>query len=86
MTDILGIRRLINFGKKLSGRSISFCLFQDEDFISFGDDSAGTYMIYKKVLPEYAQPVEINFIKEMPLTPIGKVDYKKLEELSEEKI
>lgn len=37
-------------------------------------------------LPEYAQPVEINFIKEMPLTPIGKVDYKKLEELSEEKI
>ena len=31
-------------------------------------------------LPEYVQPVGYKFISEMPLTPIGKVDYRKLEE------
>ncbi len=31
-------------------------------------------------LPEYAQPVEYRFIDKMPLTGIGKVDYRKLEE------
>lgn len=31
-------------------------------------------------LPEYVQPVAYKFISEMPLTPVGKVDYRKLEE------
>lgn len=31
-------------------------------------------------LPEYAQPADIRFIDVMPLTPIGKVDYRALEE------
>ena len=31
-------------------------------------------------LPEYVQPVGYKFISEMPLTPVGKVDYRKLEE------
>ncbi len=31
-------------------------------------------------LPEYVQPVGYKFISEMPFTPIGKVDYRKLEE------
>ena len=31
-------------------------------------------------LPEYVQPVGYKFISEMPLTPIGKVDYRQLEE------
>ena len=35
----------------------------------------------KKKLPDYAQPDEIFFIDELPLTPIGKVDYRALEEL-----
>lgn len=35
----------------------------------------------KKELPEYAQPVGYAFCKELALTPIGKVDYRKLEEL-----
>lgn len=35
----------------------------------------------KKELPEYAQPIDIKFIDSMPLTAIGKVDYRKLEEL-----
>jgi len=34
----------------------------------------------KEELPEYVQPVGYKFIAEMPLTPIGKVDYRKLEE------
>ena len=32
-------------------------------------------------LPEYEQPVDIMFIDELPLTPIGKVDYKALEKM-----
>jgi len=31
-------------------------------------------------LPEYVQPVAYKFISEMPLTPVGKIDYRKLEE------
>ena len=31
-------------------------------------------------LPEYVQPVGYKFISEMPMTPVGKVDYRKLEE------
>lgn len=30
-------------------------------------------------LPEYAQPTEIRFIPDLPVTSIGKVDYRKLE-------
>ena len=33
----------------------------------------------KKELPEYVQPVDFVFIDKMPLTPIGKVDYRALE-------
>ena len=38
--------------------------------------------ICKKGLPEYAQPMEYRFCEKLPLTPIGKVDYRKLEEIS----
>ena len=34
----------------------------------------------KEELPEYAQPTDFIFIEQMPLTPIGKVDYRALEE------
>lgn len=36
--------------------------------------------ICEEELPEYVQPVGYKFISEMPFTPIGKVDYRKLEE------
>ena len=31
-------------------------------------------------LPEYVQPVAYKFVPELPMTPVGKVDYRKLEE------
>ena len=34
-------------------------------------------------LPEYVQPVDFVFIDKMPLTPIGKVDYRALEKETE---
>ncbi len=36
--------------------------------------------ICARELPEYAQPVLYRFIDVLPLTPIGKVDYRALEE------
>lgn len=36
----------------------------------------------KKELPEYEQPSEIKVIDSLPQTPIGKIDYRKLEELA----
>lgn len=41
-------------------------------------------MLCREELPEYAQPIRITVIKEMPLTPIGKVDYRALELLAKE--
>ncbi len=35
-------------------------------------------------LPEYAQPKQIHFVESLPLTSIGKVDYRALEKLAEE--
>lgn len=39
----------------------------------------------EKKLPEYAQPIDFIFIDKLPLTPIGKVDYRTLEKMAEEK-
>lgn len=38
----------------------------------------------KKELPEYVQPVDFIFIEKMPLTAIGKVDFRALEQMLEE--
>lgn len=39
----------------------------------------------RNYLPEYAQPVNFIYIDKLPLTGIGKVDYRALEELSKDK-
>lgn len=41
------------------------------------------FELCKKELPEYVQPVDFIFIDKMPLTPIGKVDYRALEKEAE---
>lgn len=46
---------------------------------------ADLFELCKKELPEYAQPVDFVFIDKMPLTPIGKVDYRALEKEAEKK-
>lgn len=44
---------------------------------------AELFEICQKELPEYVQPVDFVFIDKMPLTPIGKVDYRALEKEAE---
>lgn len=39
----------------------------------------------QRELPEYAQPIDFRFVKELPTTGIGKVDYRSLEKIAEEK-
>lgn len=38
----------------------------------------------KHNLPEYAQPIDFHFVSTLPLTPVGKVDYRTLEKLAQE--
>ena len=40
----------------------------------------------RRELPEYAQPIAYRFMKELPMTGIGKVDYRALEKLAEEEM
>ena len=42
------------------------------------------FELCRKELPEYAQPIDFIFIDVLPLTPIGKVDYRALEEMAKE--
>ena len=41
------------------------------------------FELCKKELPEYAQPIAFRFVDALPLTPIGKVDYRVLEREAE---
>ncbi|MBR4911185.1 MAG: acyl--CoA ligase [Clostridia bacterium] len=42
------------------------------------------FELCKKELPEYAQPIDFVSIDALPLTPIGKIDYRALEKQAEE--
>ena len=50
------------------------------------DDAVKTelFELCRKELPEYAQPIDFVFIDALPLTPIGKIDYRALEKQAEE--
>lgn len=54
----------------------------------FGKEDAAKKELYelcRKELPEYEQPIDFIFEKELPLTTIGKVDYRALEQQAENK-
>ena len=42
------------------------------------------FELCRKELPEYVQPIDFVFIDALPLTPIGKIDYRALEKQAEE--
>ena len=42
------------------------------------------FELCKNELPEYAQPIDFVFVDSLPLTPIGKIDYRALEKRAEE--
>ena len=53
-----------------------------EWLIQFGKSEHAELMRWhdpKEELPEYVQPVAYKFVSELPMTPVGKVDYRKLE-------
>lgn len=43
------------------------------------------FELCQKELPEYVQPVDFVFVDKMPVTPIGKVDYRALEKEAEQR-
>lgn len=51
--------------------------------VNVENTKAELFELCKKELPEYAQPTNFIFIEKMPLTPIGKVDYRALEKHAE---
>lgn len=65
---------------------IAYCV------LKHGITSSETYItrelfdLCKQKLPEYSQPSEFRYIGALPLTPIGKVDYRTLENMAEDDI
>lgn len=49
------------------------------------DTEEGLRSLCEKELPEYARPLQYVFREELPLAPIEKVDYLKLEQLAADK-
>ncbi len=40
------------------------------------------HQVCKSQLPEYSQPIDFIIMNNLPLTPIGKIDYRKLEDIA----
>ena len=56
-----------------------YAVIKEEKQIHEEEIKGQLFKLCKNELPEYAQPVDIAFLTQMPLTPIGKVDYRELE-------
>lgn len=59
---------------------VVFIVIKDNSGLTQNDIRTQLRELCIKELPEYAQPMEILFINKLPLTPIGKIDYRALEE------
>lgn len=62
-------------------RPVAFVVNKGDDDNAFVESELRE--LCHKELPEYAQPIGFVFQKSLPLTPIGKIDYRVLEELAE---
>ena len=58
---------------------VVFIVIKDNSGLTQNDIRTQLRELCIKELPEYAQPMEILFINKLPLTPIGKIDYRALE-------
>lgn len=65
---------------------IVFCVLKQEFSSKETEIKKELIALCKKELPEYAQPIEFRFIGTMPLTPIGKSDYRALEKEAEKSL
>ena len=63
-----------------------FAVLKKESFNRGKEVRTDIIDICEEELPEYAQPQEICFIDQLPLTPIGKVDYRLLEQESNKRV
>ncbi len=63
---------------------IVFAVLNEEGLKDTNKTKEDIKKLCEEELPEYAQPKEIRIIEKLPLTPIGKVDYRTLEKLAEE--
>ena len=73
-------------GKKDSEHSqgsmpIAFITMKQDVNASFDEVVSDIKSLCNKELPEYAQPIAFKEIKKLPVTPIGKIDYRALEEI-----
>lgn len=58
---------------------IAFVVLNEKALSKENDVKSKLFGLCEKALPEYAQPQDICIIDQLPLTPIGKVDYRALE-------
>lgn len=73
-------------GKKDSEHSqgslpIAFITMKQDANASFDEVVSDLKSLCSKELPEYAQPIAFKELKKLPVTPIGKIDYRALEEI-----
>ena len=64
----------------------AFVVLHTHETASTGQMKKNLIECCQKELPEYAQPIDFRFVKELPMTGIGKTDYRALEKLAQEEL
>ncbi|MBQ9664468.1 MAG: acyl--CoA ligase [Oscillospiraceae bacterium] len=62
---------------------IAFCVLKHEITIPEPQITKELFAICQQKLPDYSQPAAFRYVDALPLTPIGKVDYRALERMAE---